>query len=451
MSPVQLSDGSLENADEKPKVVYGEFPEGGVRAWLVVLGAYCVSFSTFGYMNAYGVYQEYYSSHFLSHESPSSISWIGSIQVFFLYAGGLVGGPLFDRYGAKVRGPEFPFGDTRPHTDDFGADMVFPLGGESQVIYVPALATVVSVMMTSLCTKYYQFMLAQGLLGGLASGMLFTPIMTCVGHYFRKRRGVALGLTVTGSSTGGVIFPIALTRMLKHRSLGFGWSVRIIGFIILVMMIVAVFTIKTRLPPRRGAILLPSAFTQRAYVLTTAGIFFMTWGLFTPFFYLPQYALQQGMSLDLADYMPSVMNAASVFGRVLPGIAADQVGPFNTMLVKGTCAGILLLCWPAIKSNAAIIVFAVLYGFFSGGIVSLMSPCFARITPHMNQFGTYLGMAMAVLGVAGLTGTPICGAMIQSYGGYSECAIFSGVVMLFGSLLVAWARLDIQTGLWQRV
>lgn len=35
---------------EKPT----EFPEGGTRAWMVVLGAFCVSFSTFGYMNAFG-------------------------------------------------------------------------------------------------------------------------------------------------------------------------------------------------------------------------------------------------------------------------------------------------------------------------------------------------------------------------------------------------------------
>jgi hypothetical protein len=31
-----------------------EFPEGGTRAWLVLLGAFCVSFATFGYMNAFG-------------------------------------------------------------------------------------------------------------------------------------------------------------------------------------------------------------------------------------------------------------------------------------------------------------------------------------------------------------------------------------------------------------
>ena len=48
------------------------------------------------------VLQEYYEVHQLRHKSPSDISWIGSLQIFFLFAGGLFGGPLFDRYGSIV-------------------------------------------------------------------------------------------------------------------------------------------------------------------------------------------------------------------------------------------------------------------------------------------------------------------------------------------------------------
>jgi MFS family permease len=48
------------------------------------------------------VLQEYYESHRLSGTSASTISWIGSLQIFFLFAGTLFGGPLFDRYGAVV-------------------------------------------------------------------------------------------------------------------------------------------------------------------------------------------------------------------------------------------------------------------------------------------------------------------------------------------------------------
>jgi len=34
--------------------------------------------------------------------SESTISWIGSLQVFFMFAAGLISGPLADRYGPKV-------------------------------------------------------------------------------------------------------------------------------------------------------------------------------------------------------------------------------------------------------------------------------------------------------------------------------------------------------------
>jgi MFS family permease len=51
----------------------------------------------------FSVLQEYYQTHQLQHKSPSDISWIGSLQIFFLFAGSLFGGPLFDRYGEMVR------------------------------------------------------------------------------------------------------------------------------------------------------------------------------------------------------------------------------------------------------------------------------------------------------------------------------------------------------------
>ena len=39
-------------------------------------------FCTFGLMNAYGVYQDYYVRVHLSNYSPSTIGWIGSFQIF---------------------------------------------------------------------------------------------------------------------------------------------------------------------------------------------------------------------------------------------------------------------------------------------------------------------------------------------------------------------------------
>ncbi|KAJ5588630.1 hypothetical protein N7537_011308 [Penicillium hordei] len=402
---------------DQPQVA---FPEGGLRAWSVVAGAFCISFCTFGYLNAYGVFQNYYSTHQLMDKSASTIAWIGSVQTCLLLGGGIVGGPLFDKYGAKV-------------------------------IWPAAIAFILSVMMTSLCKEYYQFMLAQGILGGLTDGIMFSPAMAAVSHYFQAKRGAALGITVTGSSLGGVIFPIALSKMFENESLSFGWTVRIIGFIMLAMLSLSLATVRPRLPPRSGKVLIPSAFKQVAYSLFLAGMFLMIWGVFTPFFYLTEYAIAQGMSVNLSSYILSILNAASVFGRLLPGVMADKVGRFNTICCFGSSTGILLLCWIAVKSNAAIIVFAALYGFFSGAIVSLMSPCIAHLSPTPSHIGTYLGMGMAVISLAGLTGTPITGALIDHYKSYTQAAIFSGVSTLVGAALVLATKLMMEKGLFARI
>lgn len=287
-------------------------------------------------------------------------------------------------------------------------------------------------MMTSLSSEYYQFLLGQGILGGICCGVMFAPAMAAVGHYFRARRSLAMGIAVSGSSLGGVIFPIALSNLFELPNIGFGWGVRIVGFIILALLAVGCATLRSRLPPRRGNVLVLSAFKDKNYILTIISLFFLIWGMFTPFFYIETYARASGMDPDLASYMLSILNAASIFGRICPGFAADRFGNFVLLFMSGICTGILLLCWIAIESTASIIVFAALYGFFSGAIVSLLSPCLAQIAPHPSLIGAYLGMALLLVGLAGLTGTPICGALIDRYG-WTAAKAFSGAVVFVGA------------------
>lgn len=67
-----------------------DFPDGGLRAWLVVLGGFCSLFCTFGLVNCVGVFQEYYLRGPLRDYSASTVSWITSLQVFTMTFGGAV-------------------------------------------------------------------------------------------------------------------------------------------------------------------------------------------------------------------------------------------------------------------------------------------------------------------------------------------------------------------------
>lgn len=86
-----------KSADDDPA------PEGGVRAWLVAGGGAAVFFCTLGFANSFGTFEEYYLSHQMKGESASKVSWIGSLAMFLQFFAGVVGGPLFDRYGETVR------------------------------------------------------------------------------------------------------------------------------------------------------------------------------------------------------------------------------------------------------------------------------------------------------------------------------------------------------------
>ncbi|KAJ4368095.1 hypothetical protein N0V83_006450 [Neocucurbitaria cava] len=413
-------DNSSFTADDNDIAAYGPAPDGGLRAWLNAAGGFCIFFSCLGFTSCFGVLQEYYSTHQLSDRSMDEIAWIGSLASFIQFAGGAIGGPMFDRLGAWM---------LRPAT----------------IVYVFGL------MMLSLCTSYYQFMLAQGVLMGAAVAFLQFPAFAVVSQYFDKRRGAALGLMVSGSSVGGVIFPIVLAKMLNASSIGFGWSIRIVAFIILPFMVFACFAIRPRVPPRDTTYFIGAAWKEPKYVMLVAALFFMMMGMWTPIFYIPVYAVSRGMGTALAAYLLAIINASSTFGRIIPGILADKLGRLNMFAFGGISTGIMVFCINEPTTNVAIIVYTVFFGFVSGTIISSASAAFSLCTKDPRNIGTYMGMGMGLSAFAVLLGPPINGALIDKYGGFSEVSIFSGVVSLVGGLIALASKFATPEGILGKV
>jgi predicted MFS family arabinose efflux permease len=294
--------------------------------------------------------------------------------------------------------------------------------------------------MTSLCVEYYQFVLAQGVLEGFCAGVIFTTTLSIPNHYFRRKIGTALGVIVGGSSIGGVIFPITLNKLLNSSQIGFGWSVRICGFIMTVLLCLTCMTLKSRIYRTRET---PnsSSFKRPVYYLTVTAYFFIFWGVLGPFFYLPSLSMQRGMGTELASYLIAILNGSSLFGRILPGIVADRLGRYNMMLLVALGSGILLLFWEHLVSNASIIIFTALFGFFYGAIVTLATACIAQITPSPRQIGAHIGLSLFVASFACLSGPPISGALVAHYGSYVDVGYFGGASVLFGWAILLGARL----------
>ena len=306
-------------------------------------------------------------------------------------------------------------------------------------------------MMTSICKEYWQFMLAQGVLTGIADGLLMFPAMSALPQYFHKKRGAAMGLGIAGSSLGGVIFPIMLGKMLNESSLSFGWSVRICGFVMLPILALSSMAIKARLPPRTTDFFLPSAFKMPLYDVLIAASFCLFIGMFTPLFFLPTYAIEKGMNPTLASYLVSILNAASIPGRILPGILADKLGRLNMLLAAGVSTAIIVFCWAKLQGTAGIIIYAIAFGFCSGAIVSGSTVAITLCPKNPMDVGTYMGQGIAVAALATLVGPPVTGALVDKYGGFTEAVMFSGAFCMFGGVLMIFTKHFTEKGIWGRV
>ncbi|KAI0076206.1 MFS general substrate transporter [Panus rudis PR-1116 ss-1] len=392
-----------------------DFPDGGWRAWLTVIGAFLALFCTFGQLTSFGTFQTWYAEHQLRDMSPSTISWIGSLQLWvFFFCGGIVG-RIFDAYGPRI-------------------------------LMIPgAIILTVGTMLTSICTKYYQYMLCQGVLFGLGIGLLFYPALASVSTHFKKYRATALGLALSGSGVGGVIYPIMFRQLFELC--GFAWGVRISGFIGLAASGVAVCLVSSRLgngnAKSSGSApwLDLKVIQDGTFLLFVLGCVFVSLGLFIPNFYIVSYATEHSMSSSMSFTVLAVLNAGGILGRVAPPYISDILGRFNMIIPSAFLAGFCtLVFWMFAQTEVEIILYAILYGIFSGAFNALVIPCIGQIS-DIRVIGLRIGLAYTIIAFPSLCGGPAAGALLKlQHGSYTGLIAFSGSCFIIGSVFFVWAR-----------
>ncbi|CAA7262228.1 unnamed protein product [Cyclocybe aegerita] len=232
-------------------------------------------------------------------------------------------------------------------------------------------------------------------------------------------------------------------NQLFKGSLGFAWGVRVSGFIVLTMLLAANLFMsakpsvnaKGRPKPDLKVIM-----TDAPYLITILAVFVTNWGVFFPYFYLQLYAFLHGVNQTTAFYLISVLNASGIPGRIIPNLIADRIGPFNVAVPCILISNALIYALFGIKSVASIIVFAILYGFFSGAIFSITAPAFAELSRDPSEVGIRFGIAFFLSALGALIGTPVTGALLGHHFNWNRAITFSGVSFSAGVLFLVVAR-----------
>ncbi|PVH96091.1 MFS general substrate transporter [Periconia macrospinosa] len=384
--------------------------DGGSVAWLQVFASWLLFMNSWGLTSTFGVFQTYYSNTLIPSSSPSAISWIGSLQAFLTMFAGVFAGILLD------------------------------IGFLKHVMAIGSCLEVFGMLMTSLSTKYYQLLFAQGACVGIGSGMLLLTSLANLSLYFERKRMIAAGIAATGSASTGVFAPIMLKRLIEN--IGFKWSVRAYTLVILTTQAVAFIVLKPRRSSKKSGQLLDlQYFKEPIYVSFILGFTFMMAANYVPYFFIEDYAIALGVRPTISFYLVSIMNAASVFGRVLPSICAYRYGSLNTLIVSTILSAVTLYCFRAVQTFTTLIVIAIAYCFASGGILFLPPIIMANLTKDPADYGTKIGMGYSIAAFGGLAGNPIAGSTLNkiSLVGLSTVEVqkyYEGVWIVSGTAMV---------------
>ena len=179
-----LESGSNKSSKVNPNSF---FRVDGGFAWLIVLQAFIVSVLVDGSNYSFGVYFTYYIATF--NQSSATIAWIGSIASGVCAAGGIISGYLCDKYGNRI------------------------------VMIVGAVFISFGYFMASLSTEVWQLFFSQGLCCGIGYSLAYNAGVSVVGQWFDKKRGLALGLAMSGSGLGQFIMVNFTSSLLNSK----GW------------------------------------------------------------------------------------------------------------------------------------------------------------------------------------------------------------------------------------
>jgi len=352
-------------------------PEGGLKGWIAVAGAFLIQFCTIGFIFTWNVFEDYYNHVYLTDQNPIAVRFIGSVQLFFAFLLSVVAGKLMDSGYFR-----------------------YVIHGGS-VLYIVSLA-----LLSFIGEEQLGAILACQSIGmGIGIGLVFVPTAIIPLYYFKRRKGLAMGIVISGGSLGGMIFPAVLRALLPSR--GFRGAVLITACVVLGFLAVGNGLSTYSAPPKQEKpayplprIDLAKYSKEMGYLFAAGGVFLTMLIIYFPVMYLNLLGLEKGVDANTAFNTIIILSLSGIFGRVGFGFASDFVGPFNLMIPISGFLALMMFTTCTIQGPKSLGAYAFFYGFFAGGWFSLMITALSSLALRKTEAGTRVGLVLSASSIA---------------------------------------------------
>lgn len=403
------------------------------------MASFFVTFTGCGLNFAFGVYQELYETLGgpFANATPATIDLIGTLAVSLMTMGA-------------------PFASS--WTKAYGARNVTLAGG---------IILGLSNVLASFGQRLWHFILTQGLLLGVGTCLSYIPAVTISPGWFDARRGLAMGVVLSGTGIGGVVWAPFLRYL--NEAIGFRNTLRLTGA--LGFVLISLCALVLRWDPEseqrikaesqsRSHLRVPLVNWQiaksRKFFAHACGALLHSAAYYTPVYFFSAYARTLGYSSVTGANFIAASNATSAGGKIVLGYAADRLGRLNTLFMCTFVASITVLgfwlpstLFGASEAGKALFVtFAITYGIFAGAYVSLFPTSLVELF-GVQHFASVNGFLYMIRGFGTLFGTPLAGTFIHHSGnvmgtavGYEKSSIIVGVFMFVAAVAVCLARFE---------
>ena len=254
----------------------------------------------------------------------------------------------------------------------------------------------------------WQLTVVQGALIGIGTGAGFGPLIADLSHWFRKRRGLAVGFAASGNYLAGAIWP----TLVQGYVVSDGWrgAYELIGIFCVVTMIPLALLLRRKLPaavnadgkPAAPEPLLQSPFSPRVlqWLLALAGVGCCV-AMSMPQVHIVSYCVDLGYGAAVGAEMLALMSAGGVVSRLASGALADYIGGVRTLLLGSVMQCAALFFFLPFDGLISLYAVSLLFGLSQGGIVPSYAIVVREYMPA-KEAGSRIGIIIAstILGMA---------------------------------------------------
>lgn len=419
----------------------GYTPPDGGWGWAVVVGAFISIGFSYAFPKSITVF--FKEIEVIFNATTSEVSWISSIMLAVMYAGGPVSSILVNKYGSRP------------------------------VMIAGGCLSGCGLIAASFCNTVQELYLCIGVIGGLGLAFNLNPALTMIGKYFYKKRPLANGLAMAGS-------PVFLSTLapLNQAFFGiFGWrgSFLILGGLLLNCCVAG--SLMRPIGPEQGKVeklkskeslqeagksdantdliggspkeeklsffqtinkfLDLSLFGHRGFLLYLSGNMVMFFGLFAPLVFLSNYGKSKHFSSEKSAFLLSILAFVDMVARPSMGLTANTrwIRPRIQYFFAASIAanGVCHLLAPLSTTYVGFCIYSGVFGFAFGWLSSVLFETLMDLVGP-QRFSSAVGLVTIVECCPVLLGPPLLGRLNDMYGDYKYTYWACGVILIIAGI-----------------